>query len=58
MQYLKHFYVKNYGNFADHNLEKLCPWSLALAWTIPVLGLERVCSRKVGPLPWPRRMCP
>ena len=28
----------------------LCPWSLAS--TIPVLGLERVCSRKVGP--WPR----
>ena len=41
---------KDNGNFANHNLEKLCPWFLASS--IPVLGLERVYSRKVGP--WPR----
>ena len=29
----------------------LCPWSLALASSIPFLGLERVCLRKV--CPWP-----
>ena len=34
----------------------LCPRSLALALasSIPVLGLERVCSRKGFPSPWPR----
>ena len=32
------------------NNEKLSPWSLA--FTIPVIGLKRVSSRKVGP--WPR----
>ena len=31
---------------------RLCPWSLALASSIPVLGLERVCPRKG--CPWPR----
>ena len=46
------FAFKNYGKFTDHNLEKLCPRSLVLASTIPVLGLERVCSQKVGS--WPR----
>ena len=30
----------------------LCPWSLALASSIPVLGLESVCPRKG--CPWPR----
>ena len=30
----------------------LCPWSLALASSIPVLGLESVCPRKGWP--WPR----
>ena len=30
----------------------LCPWSLALASSIPVFGLERVCPRKC--CPWPR----
>ena len=49
---LKTFALKNNEKFADHNLEILCP--LSLASTIPVLGLERVCPRKVGPWPWPR----
>ena len=31
----------------------LCPWSLALASSIPVLGLESVCPRKGFPWPWP-----
>ena len=41
---LKTFALKNNGKFADHNLEKLCPRSLALATTIPVLGLEKTRS--------------
>ena len=32
---------------------RLCPWSLALASSIPVLVLERVCPRKGFPWPWP-----
>ena len=32
----------------------LCPWSLALASSIPVLGLESDCPRKGCPWPWPR----
>ena len=34
----------------------LCPWSLAEASSIPVLGLESVCPRKGchWPWPWPR----
>ena len=36
---LNTFAFKIYGRFANHNLEKLCPWPLAA--TIPVLGLER-----------------
>ena len=52
MQYFKLFCFKNYRKFATHNLENLCPWCLASI--IPVLGLERVCSRKVGPWPWSR----
>ena len=51
---LKTFALKNNGKFADHNLELLCSWSLALASNIPVLGLESVCPRKVGPWPWLR----
>ena len=38
-------------------LESTCalfPWSLALASSIPVLGLESVCPRKGCPWPWPR----
>ena len=37
--------------FGEHL--RLCPWSLALAASIPVLGLERVCPRKGCLLPWP-----
>ena len=33
------------------NTDELCPWFLVLASSIPVLGLESVCPRKVGP--WP-----
>ena len=36
--------------FGEHL--RLSPWSLALAWSIPVLDLERVCPRKG--CPWPR----
>ena len=32
----------------------LCPWSLALASSISVLGLESVCPREGCPWPWPR----
>ena len=53
---------KNYGKFTDHNLKTLFLRSLALASIIPVLGLERICPRKVGPWPWiflsPRMLCP
>ena len=38
--------------FGEH--KRLCPWSLALASNIPVLGLESVCPRKGCPWPWPR----
>ena len=38
--------------FGEHL--RLCPWSLALASSIPALGLERVCPRKGCPWPWPR----
>ena len=47
---------------------RLCPWSLTLASSIPVLILERVCPRKgcswpwprifLCPWPWPRALCP
>ena len=38
----------------------LCPSSLVLASSIPVLGLEKVCPRKGCPWPWPRIffLCP
>ena len=58
MQNLKDFVLKNHEKFAHHNLEKLCPRCLALASTIPVLGVGRVCSQKVGPWPWPRIFFP
>ena len=32
----------------------LCSWFLALASSIPVLGLKSVCPRKGCPCPWPR----
>ena len=45
--------------FFVENTCALCSWSLALS--IPVLGLESVCPRKVGPWPWlwprPRIFC-
>ena len=59
------FALRNYGKITDQILEKLC--SRPLASSIPLLGLERVCPRKVAPwpwfqgffspLPWPRTMC-
>ena len=36
--------------FGEHL--RLCPWFLALASSIPVFGLERVCPRKGCPWPW------
>ena len=43
--------------FGEHL--RLCPWSLTLASSIPVLGLESVCPRKGCPWPWPRIfLCP
>ena len=44
------FGLKNCRKFTDYNLGKLCPQSLAS--TVSVLGLEKVCPRKVSP--WPR----
>ena len=38
--------------FGEHL--RLCPWSSALASSLPVLGLENVCPRKGCPWPWPR----
>ena len=38
--------------FGEHL--RLCPSSLALASSIPVLGLESVCPRKGCSWPWPR----
>ena len=38
--------------FGEHL--RLCPWFLALASGIPILGLESVCPRKGCPWPWPR----
>ena len=49
---LKTFAFKNNEKFADHDLQKICFWSLDSASTIPVLGLKRVCAWKVGPWPW------
>ena len=45
-------FVKTLFFFGEHL--RLCPWSLALASSIPVLGLESVCPRKGCPWPWPR----
>ena len=51
-------------NFEDplflQNTCCLCPWSLALASSISVLGLERVCPSSrifLCPWPWPRALC-
>ena len=53
---LNTFAFKSYGKFANHNIEKLYLWSLAMAMasTIPVLGLKSVCFRKISPLRWRR----
>ena len=62
-------FVKTFFFFFGEHL-RLCPWSLALASSIPVFGLERVCPRKgcpwpwpwtrifLCPWPWPRALCP
>ena len=51
--------------FCEDRLKKIFFWralalvSLALASSIPVLGLESVCTRKGCPWPWPRIfLCP
>ena len=51
---LKNFCEELFFFFGEHL--RLCPWSLALASSIPVLGLESVCPRKGCPWlwPWPR----
>ena len=50
-------FLKTFFFFWEHL--RLCPWSLALASSIPVLGLESVCPRKGCPWPWPRVfLCP
>ena len=46
------FFLENDFLANDDSLEKLFSLSLALASSMPVIGLERVCPRKVGP--WPR----
>ena len=46
---------KNFEDFFLKNTLRRCPWSMALASSIPVLGLERVCPRKS--YPWPRIFC-
>ena len=50
---LKNFVKTFFFSFFGEHL-RLCPWSLALASSIPVLGLESVCPRKGCPWPWPR----
>ena len=66
---LKNFCEDFFFFFFGEHL-RLCPWSLALASSIPVLGLESVCPRKgcpwlrpriflcPWPWPWPRALCP
>ena len=49
----KTFFLENDFFFENgHHLEKLHPWALALASSIPVFSLERVCPRKVRAWPW------
>ena len=48
----KKIFLKTFFFFFGEHL-RLCPWSLALASSIPVLGLERFCPRKGCPWPWP-----
>ena len=73
--FAKTFFVFHFRRSPEKNFEDLsflrtrwrqCPWSLALASSISVLGLERVCPRKgcpwplifLCPWPWPRALCP
>ena len=46
-------FVKTFFFFFLESTCALCPWSLALASSILVLGLESVCPRKGCPWPWP-----
>ena len=52
------FFWDRLKNFCEDlffgELLRLCPWSLALSSSIPVLGLESVCPRKGCPWLWPR----
>ena len=48
---LEKFLWRPFSFFFGEHL-RLCPWSLALASNIPVLGLESVCPRKGCPWPW------
>ena len=50
---LKNFCEDLFFFFVLESTCALCPWSLALASSIPVLGLESVCPRKGCPWPWP-----
>ena len=45
---------KNFKDLFFGERLRLCPWSLALASSIAVLGLERFCPPKGCPWPWPR----
>ena len=49
---LKNFCEDLFFFFGEHL--RSCPWSLALASSIPVLGLESVCPQKGCSWPWPR----
>ena len=53
LEIARKIFVKTFIFFFGEHL-RLCPWSLALASSIPVLGHESVCSRKGCPRPWPR----
>ena len=50
---MKNFFEDLFFFFFGERL-RLCPRSLALASSIFVLGLERVCPRKGCSWPWPR----
>ena len=47
MQYFRPFGLKYNGNLPTNNLEKLCPQSLALASTIPIVGFEMVYPQNI-----------
>ena len=62
MENARKLFLKTFFCFGEHL--RLCPWSLSLASSIPVLGLERVCPRqgclwpRIFLCPWPRALCP